>query len=222
MLKPMFKTGGKKAFCLFIMLAFSRIPIYAENQSWLNNSLRFSFNPKTVLIITHEIRNLDFTFTHHYLSNVQGGLELDLPNNAYVAFLFKREITDRTDFALHENRYTLENGWKKKLGPRVDFDLRFKTEIRTYEHGKADNHFRFRLRLRMMTQVEIGNITIKPFIATEPFSDTLSKTIHQNRFYIGASFPLGQHSAFTLNYLRQDTKTKKTIHILNAGFQLKY
>jgi hypothetical protein len=223
MIKPFLKSGGNTVFYfLLFWLVFSRIPGHAENQSWLNNSLRISLKPKTVLLFTHEIRNQEFTFTDHYLSNVQGGLECGLSDNTYIAFLYKRENTKKTDHMLNENRFTLESGWKTKLNPKINFDLRFRAEGRTYEQGGAANHLRLRLRLRLTTQVEIGNFTIKPFIATEPFGDTLSKTVHQNRFYLGATFPLGQHSTFTLNYLRQDTKHREPIHILNAGFQLKF
>jgi hypothetical protein len=221
--KPFLKTGSKKMLCVLLFwLVLSRMPANAENQSWLNNSLRISLKPKLILIFTNEFRNQEFTFMNHYLANVQGGLEYGLSENAYIAFLYKRENTKKTDYLLNENRYTLETGWKTKLGPQAHFDLRFRTEGRTYGHGRADNHFRLRLKLRLTTQVKLGNFTIKPFIATEPFGDTLTNTIHRNRFYLGASFPLGQHSTFVLNYLRQDTKNKEPIHILNAGFQLKF
>ena len=207
---------------MLIWLPLSGIPVHSENQSWLNNSLRFSLDPKLTLIFTHEFRNLEFTFMEHYLANVQGGLEYRLSDNIYIAFLYKRENTKKTDFLLHENRCTLETGWKRKLGSKVNFDLRFRTEGRTYEGGRADNHFRFRLRLRFTTQMELGKFVFKPFIATEPFGDTLTNKINRNRFYLGVSFPLGQHSTFVVNYIRQDTKNKETVHILNAGFQLKF
>jgi len=221
--KPILKTGGKKTlFVLLFWLVLSRMPANAENQSWLNNSLRISLKPKLILIFTNEFRNQEFTFMNHYLANVQGGLEYGLSENTYISFLYKRENTKKPDFLLNENRYTLETGWKTKLGPNINFDLRFRTEGRAYEHERSDNHIRLRLRLRLTTQVKLGNLMIKPFIATEPFGDTLTKTIHQNRFSFGASFPLGQHSTFVLNYLRQDTKNKESLHILNAGFQLKF
>ena len=221
--KPVLKTGGKKTlFVLLFWLVLSRMPANAENQSWLNNSLRISLKPKLILIFTNECRNQEFTFMNHYLANVQGGLKYGLSENTYISFLYKRENTKKPDFLLNENRYTLETGWKTKLGPNINFDLRFRTEGRAYEHERADNHIRLRLRLRLTTQVKLGNFTIKPFIATEPFGDTLTKTIYKNRLFFGAAFPLGQHSTFVLNYLRQDTKHKESLHILNAGFQLKF
>ena len=221
--KPFLKTGSKKTLCaLLALLVLSRMPAYAENQSWLNNSLRISLLSNLTLIFTNEFRNQEFTFMNQYRANVQGGLEYGLSENAYIAFLYKRENTKKTDYLLNENRTTLETGWKTKLSPKAHFDLRFRTEGRSYEHGRADNHIRLRLRLRLTTQVKLGNFKIKPFIATEPFGDSLTNTIHQNRFYLGASFPLGQHSTFVLNYLRQDTKNKEPLHILNAGFQLKF
>ncbi|MCJ7580894.1 MAG: DUF2490 domain-containing protein [Candidatus Aminicenantes bacterium] len=217
------KTGLKRIlFLLIAWLATSGIFVYSENQSWLTNSLRISFDPKLTLLFTNEFRNQEFTFMNHYLANVQSGFQYSLSDNSYIAFLYKRENTNKPDYILNENRYTLETGWNKKLGSTVNFDIRFMTEGRTYENGRAQNHFRFRLKLRFAAQVKVGNYTIKPFIASEPFGDTLSNRVTQNRLYIGTSFPLGQHSTFTLNYIRQDTKNKKTLHILNAGFHLKF
>lgn len=221
--ESLFKTGIKKIlFLTLIWLALSGTRAHSENQSWLANSLRISFDPKLNLIFTNEFRNQEFTFMDHYLANVQGGLEYAFSENAYLAFLYKRENTKKTDCVLNENRYTLEAGWEKNLGPKVNFDLRFRTEGRTFEHGRADDHFRYRLRLRFTTQLKFRNYTIRPLIATEPLGDTLENTIHQNRSYLGAIFLLGQHSTFVLNYLRQDTKNKEPIHILNAGFHLKF
>lgn len=216
------KTCIKRILCvIFFFLAASGLLVYSENQSWLTNSLRITLEPKLKLIFTHEFRNKELTFMSPYLANIQGGLEYSLSERTYIALLYKRENTNKTDSILNENRYTLEAGWKRELGPKVNFDLRFRTEGRVYEDGRAHNHFRLRLRLRFAAQVEFKNFTIKPFIAIEPFGDTLTNTINKNRLYIGASFPLGQHSTFILNYIRQDTKNRKPIHILNAGFHLK-
>lgn len=89
---------------LLFWLVLSRMPANAENQSWLNNSLRISLKPKLILIFTNEFRNQEFTFMNHYLANVQGGLECGLSENAYIAFLYKRENTKKTDYLLNENR----------------------------------------------------------------------------------------------------------------------
>jgi len=217
------KTGLKRIFCLILSgLAASGILVYSENQSWLNNSLRITLEPKLKLIFTHEFRNEELTFMNPYLANIQAGLEYNLSERTYITLLYKRQNTNKTDHILNENRYTLEAGWKRELGPKVNFDVRFRTEGRVYEDGRANNHFRLRLRLRFTANVKFGNFSIKPFIATEPFGNTLTNRINQNRFYIGTSFPLGQHATFDLNYIRQDTKNKETIHILNCGFQLKF
>lgn len=216
------KNGEKALWAIFFCLFFAGRSAPAENQSWLNDSLRISFAPKLALIFTHEFRNREFGFMDHYLANVQGGIEAGITKNTYAAFLYKRENTKKPEFLLNENRFTFESGWKTKLSQKTNFDLRFRTEGRVYDRGKAANHFRFRLRLRLTTQMKLGNYTLKPFIATEPFANTLTDTIHQNRFYLGASFPLGQNSTFVLNYIRQDTKNKDPLHILNAGFQLKF
>jgi len=221
--ESLLKTNIKRILCLILsFLAASGLLAYSDDQSWLNNSLHITLKPKLTLIFTHEFRNEELTFMSPYLANIQGGFEYSLSENTHITLLYKRQNTKKTDYILNENRYTLEAGWKRGLGPKVNFDLRFRTEGRVYEDGRANNHFRLRLRLRFTAKVEFGNLSIRPFIAIEPFGDTLTNSVNQNRFYIGASFPLGQHSAFVLNYIRQDIKNKETIHILNSGFQLKF
>ena len=152
-----------------------------------------------------------------YLSNVQGGISYSIFSKAYVALLCKRQVSQKTGYMLSENRYTCEAGFDQ----RTIFDVRFRTEARTFAGGNAQDHLRFRLRLRFTYKATWGNLSFQPFIATEPFGDTLQNKIHQNRFYLGVIFPLSKKIVFSINYIRQDTSKKETLHILNSGFQLK-
>ena len=63
---------------------------------------------------------------------------------------------------------------------------------------------------------------MKPFVATEPFADTLAKTINRNRFYLGVAVPLTGHLQWIMSYIRQDTSGRETLHILNTGVDLKF
>ena len=204
-----------------LILLFS-FELQADDQSWLNNSLQFSLNPKLNLIFTQESRNNELTFMDSYLSNVQGGISYSIFSKTYVALLCKRQVSQKNGYMLYENRYTCEAGWKKGFDQRTIFDVRFRTEARTFADGNTEDHLRFRLRLRFTYKATWGSFRFRPFIATEPFGDTLQNKIHQNRFYLGVIFPLSEKIVFSINYIRQDTSKKETLHILSSGFQLKF
>ena len=196
--------------------------VYADAQGWINNSLSFKINEKFSLKFTNEGRYHQLTYTDSFLKNWQGGIVYNFSKKFYFAALYKREDTKKAQFLLHENRLTLETGWKTKLGKKVDFDVRFRTEIRGFEDELDDNHLRFRLRARMKTKMSIGKLQLKPFIAIEPFGDTKNDEVNRYRFYAGFVFPMGKHAALVINYIQQGTKDKESIYILNTGVELKF
>lgn len=205
-----------------VWLTAAALPLLADGQGWINNSLTLKIDSRWSLKFTNEARHNEITFQDAFLRNWQGGVVVKLPKNFHAAALYKRETTDKPLFILSENRLTLETGWKTGLADNWDLDWRFRTEIRGYDNGLAENHLRFRFRVRMRTKISVGTLTIKPFIGTEPFADTLDDRINRNRFYLGASFPLGGHAELVINYIRQDTKGKEALGILNSGISLSF
>jgi hypothetical protein len=205
-----------------IMVFWSVSALPAEDQGWINNSLTLTLNSKVSLKFTNEIRTREITFADPVLHNWQGGVLRSLSNRTYVGVFFKRETTDKGTFTLRENRLTLEAGWKLPLTRKSRFDVRFRTEIRGFRDDRAENHLRFRLRLRFVTRAELGKIVLKPFIATEPFADTLVDKINRNRFYLGVMVPLTANVEWVVNYIRQDTSGKDPLHVLNTGVELKF
>lgn len=192
------------------------------SQAWLNNSATFTLSSSLGLKLSHESRHLDITYSNPYLKNVQGGIVLKLPHNFYFATLYKREHVEFQDIIYNENRYTLEAGWKTKVAEKLDFDIRFRTEIREFEEEFPDDHLRFRLRLRLISQLRIGKLKLKPFIATETFGKTKVYTVQKSRLYIGTMIPLGEHVEFALSYLWLATRDAESVHILHSGFELKF
>ena len=172
------------------------------------------------MALSNEGRYHEITYQNAYLKNWQAGLLYTLPRDIYLCFRYKRETSDEILFILSENRFTMETGWKKNLTGSVKLDLRFKAEIREFEKDLADDHLRLRFRIRFMTAFNIGTLHLKPFIATEPFGDTLSNTVFRNRFYLGTAIVLSDKIDLIINYIRQDTKDRETIHILNTGFNI--
>lgn len=208
---------------LITMLALSSSTLFADDgQAWLNNSITFNTTPGLSLKLTQEARYHEVTYMDSYLNNWQGGLVYKLPKNFYASFLYKRENTKKPTFNLAENRFTLESGWKTKVDTDLDFDCRFRIEIRRYDKNLSKNHLRFRLRVRLKGRINFGELQLKPFIGTEPFADTIKNSIFRNRFYLGTAIVLSKNADLVVNYIRQDTQDKPTIHILNSGIDLKF
>ena len=205
---------------LLVLLAGGTL--FAEEQGWINNSLSFKIDKKFTLKFTNESRYNELTYSDIFMRNWQGGIVYKFSKKFYFAVLYKREDTQKTAFLLHENRLTLETGWKTKLSKKLDFDIRFRTEIRGFEEDLSENHLRFRLRARVKTKMKIGQLKLNPFIAIEPFGDTIKDEIFRYRFYAGFVFPMGKHAGFVLNYIQQGTKDKDTIYIINTGVELKF
>jgi hypothetical protein len=210
------------ASIVFFVSVFISLASADDGQGWLNNSVTFRMDSQFSLILTQELRSHEVTYMDVYLTNWQGGLSYRLPHSFYVAFLYKRENSKKRDFNLGENRLTLEGGWKKSLSSSLDVDCRFRTEIRRYDKELAKDHLRFRFRVRLRTRLKIGTLKITPFIATEPFADTLQDTIMRNRFYLGTGIVVGEHVEFKIMYIRQDTNGSYTVHIFNSGVDLKF
>jgi hypothetical protein len=193
-----------------------------DGQGWLNNSLTFKIDSRFSLKFANERRCNEVTYTDPYLLNWQGGIVYNLSKKLYVSFMYKREDTKKTTYVQHENRYNLETGWKTSLSKKTVFDIRFRIEIREYEEGKAEDHLRVRLRLRIKSKMKVGQLEVEPFIALEPFADTRTDDLNQYRFYAGFIFPMGKNVGFVVNYIRQGTKNKESLNILNTGFEFKF
>jgi len=223
MKKHIHKSSTKTVIIfLFILIGGWSSAFGDTSQSWFNNSATFTISSKLDLKLTQESRHLDVTYSNPYLKNVQGGIVFKLPKNFYFATLYKREHVEIQNIIYSENRYTLEAGWKTKVAEKLDFDIRFRTEIREFEKESPEDHLRFRLRLRLKSELSIGKLRLKPFIAAETFGKSKVYTVQRSRLYIGTNFPLSDHVEFTLSYLWLATRDAESIHILHSGFELKF
>ena len=218
-----YKSSIKTVFLFsFILIGTRSIGFCDSSQSWLNNSATFTISSKFNLKLTQESRYLDIAYANPYLKNVQGGIVFKLPNNLYFATLYKREHVEIQDVIYNENRYTLEGGWKTKMAEKLDFDIRFRAEIREYDEESPEDHLRFRLRFRLKSRLNIVKLQLKPFIALETFGKTKIFTVQRSRFYIGTNIPLSDNVELALSYLWLATRGGASIHILVSGIELKF
>ena len=206
----------------FLFLSTRTYGICDSSQAWLTNSATFSLSSRLDLKIVQHGRYLDITYSNPYLKNIQGGILFKLPKNFYFATMYRRDHVEIRDSIYNENRITLEGGWKTELTDKLDFDIRFRTEIREFEEALPEDHLRFRLQLRLKTELNIGKLKIKPYIANETFGKKKIYTVQNNRFYVGTTIPLSEHVEFELAYIWLSTRNAESIHILHSGFALKF
>jgi hypothetical protein len=206
----------------FLYTALSASGFGDSSQAWLTNSATFSLSSRLDLKIVQHGRFLDITYSNPYLKNIQGGIVFKLPNNFYFATIYRRDHVETQDSTYNENRYTLEGGWKTEISEKLDFDIRFRTEIREFEEALLEDHLRFRFQLRLRTELRVGNLKLKPYIANETFGKSKIYTVQNNRFYIGAMIPLSDHVEFGLSYIWLSTRNAESIHILHSRFELKF
>lgn len=198
--------------------------IRAEVDGWINHAVTLKVTDQLSFKATQEQRFVKPSYAGvPYLQNIQAGISYNLPSNFYVAILYKLENEDMGDFLAQENRISYETGWKIKLGESVQFDTRARLEVRNFQQKVLEDHHRYRFRIRFTAYTHFGQLEVNPFIATEPFGDNKDKTtdvIFRNRFYAGFAFPVNGKIKLIANYIRQDTKDKDTLHILNTGIEL--
>lgn len=212
---------GMFPLALGLSLCLLAGPAAASDQGWLNNSATFSISPEWKLKFTQEMRAFEIVYADPYLHNLQAGVVRSLPKDFYLAVLFKREHVAVSDIGVDENRYTLEGGWKKSLRPDLDLDIRARTEIRRFS-DEDKNHLRFRFRVRLKYSMNIGNLKLKPFIATETFGKDKFYTAQKNRLYLGSFVPLSDHVELVFNYIWLNQRDQEDIHIVNSGVDLKF
>jgi len=209
-------------FFVAIFILLLSIKVHAEGQGWFSNSLNMTINNEFSLILKSQIRTHDISFQDPFVYLLEGGAGYKLPKNFHIAAFYRRQGSESNHHQVHENRYTLEAGWKTKLKKTLSFDGRFRTERRSFEQNADVNHFRFRLHIRLTANIKLGELKLKPFVAEEPFWDTKVDGFSQNRFYLGTAILLSKKVEYVLSYLRQDLKNKEPNHIFYTGFNLRF
>lgn len=213
-----------KAFLLilFILLTIWKNGYCDTSQAWLKNSITFTLSSRLGLQISHETRNLDITYFNPYYKNVAGGFVFHLPKNFYISAVYKRVHVEIKDIVYNENRFVLEAGWKTKMAEKLGFDIRFRTEIREFDEEYPEDHLRYRLQLRLKTELDVGKHKLEPFIANEILGKSKIYSVQKNRLYIGTMIPMSEHVTFVISYMWLAIKGDESIHILYSGFKLRF
>ncbi len=198
-------------------------PGLAEEQSWLNNSLQVKLGELWSFKLTQELRARELTYDQTFLRNLNAGFYRKLPRGFSAGFTYKRETEEKQRFRVVEDRYNLEGLWKRGLKGERSFDLRARLEIRTFRDGRAEDHLRYRLRLRYRFPARLGRLPLEPFVWTELFGSTNAEPVlNRNRFSLGTAIPVAPGADLVIGYIRQDTRGSESLDILNTGVELSF
>lgn len=207
-------------FAVSILLFLcSMIP--ADDQGWLNNSLSLKMNSALRLKFTQEARHNELTFTDAYHGNWSSGIIWSISPKFTLGLVYLRETTIKSSGNIYENRFVLEGGWKSSISKKLNFDIRARGEMRVFEEDLTEDHLRLRLRLRLTASLPLGALTVRPFLAVEPFFHTGKGVFNSKRIYLGSIVPLSRQVDWIVSYIRQDNKGRETVHIANTGLDIK-
>lgn len=220
----LFKKSKKSAFPLFLplFLLVGVQPLRGDGQAWITNSLEFKGLSRFAVSFQHEKRYNEIIVADPYLSNIEAKLSLKILKRMTVAFGYRREGRLDAEVVLSENRLFGDISQVVLKGGRSECDLRLRCEYRNFEVRAGIDHWRFRLRLRWRTRAMIGTLELKPFVSLEFFGDTKADALNRYRGYIGVAAPLGSHTTWILNYIRQGTRGKEPVDVLGTGFKLAF
>ena len=109
------------------------------------------------------------------------------------------------------------------------FSARGRAELRQVQGSSGEVEWRFRIQPTMAYQVKMFGYQFKPYISNDLFYDVERDAWNQNRFYLGASFPLGKFKDFRPSidfyYLLQSLRSVRgdwnSNHIFGTKFSLR-
>ncbi|NOY22949.1 MAG: DUF2490 domain-containing protein [Acidobacteria bacterium] len=212
----------RKVFLLILLCG--SLPVYAEGQNWSKNSITlkqpngFSFH----LVSEVKYRSWDWK-DGVFKKNWVFGVGKKLGNGFSISLNYKEELTRKSNGNdIVERRPFVDVGWKQALKQRMAFDFRLRTEANQYIQPTKKDHYSFRFRFRLTGKTEVLSIHLEPYIAIEPFYDTLSDSFRKYRFYTGAMVPLHPHVKLRVGYIRQDTRGTAPDHIFNTGLSFTF
>ena len=190
----------------FFLFVLSGSRLISEQQGWITNSITLKINPYSTLLFSNEFRYYKITISGHYLNNWQAGFLQTLFKKFHLGLAYKRQITWFPQYILKENRFIFEAGWGTNLTQSIDFRCRFNAEIRRFEEDLKQNHLRLRLRFLLLMKLKILKLKVIPFFAFEPFFDTVTNEISENRSYTGIIFPVCKNIRLEFGYIKKDKK----------------
>ncbi len=192
----------------------------SDGQAWFEDALTINVGNTWQLKGTHELRFDKTSYDETLLQNFSVGLLRKLPWDTSLGVFYKREKERTSQGSRLEDRYFADVSWATDVARRASFDTRLRTELRTFRRGAANDVIRFRLRMRIRTRAPMGVLRVRPFAWTELFTGHDQPL--RNRFSAGTVFQINPHVGIVLSYIRQDTRGREALNIVNTGIELAF
>ncbi len=195
----------------------------ANDQNWTSNTFKWRINKTLQFWFTQEIRSNNMTsFDDIFAKYLEVTVRHAANSTFYWAVRYRHQWNEKKGVSIGEDRWVVEGGAKTTAFRRLTLDVRLRFDGKNFDHSAAEDYIWYRMRFRSTVHLQMGNFRISPFLATEPFGNTLPATktfINQNRLYAGATFPMGNHFVLAVDYIRQDIRGREPDHILRTTFE---
>jgi len=196
---------------------------FAKDQNWTGNTIKWRAGKALQVWCTQEVRSNDMNaYDDIFAKYVELTLRHGPSKTYYWAVRYRHQWNEKKNLSIGENRWVLEGGAKTMAFSWLTLDARLRFDWKNFDRPETEDYVWYRLRLRSTVNSHVGRLRITPFFATEPFANSLPKPetfIDQHRMYAGSGFPVGNHFALVMNYIRQDIRGRETEHILQAMFE---
>ncbi len=168
-------------------------------QYWNLLALRHEFNDRVALDIASDQKWRDDA-SDFFLYSVFIVPTVRLTENVFVGAGYRLERKEADDSWTSENRllFPLTIGWTAK--PWL-LQLRNQLEYRDLENDQ--DRWRIRERITLKWPVQIGRLSVVPFVSEEAFYDFTVEQMDQNRAAVGLSVPWGKHTTWTVYYMNK-------------------
>lgn len=209
---------------LLLTFLFLSMFAYADDQNWTENSITVKRPNGISFRLASEIKYRSWDWNDGvFLKNWVFGVGKKLGNGFSISLNYKQELTRKSNGNdILERRPNLDVSWKKGLSDRSAFDFRLRTEVRKYDDGLKPDHYRFRFKFRLKGKYSVLGHPVEPYLAIEPFYDTISDSFNKYRFYTGMMVPIFRNTKLRLGYILEDARNGSPHHILSTGLALSF
>jgi len=198
--RPEVNSRPRRLLIAMGVLAFALAARASDDwQHWNSLALKHEFNDTVALDIGSVQKSRDdmsdfFLYSAFIIPTVK------LAENVSLGAGYWLERKESGDSWTTENRFLLPLtiGWTVK--PWL-FQLRNQLEYRDLENEQ--DRWRIRERITLKWPVEIGQLSVVPFVSEEPFYDFAVGQMNQNRAAVGLSVPWGKHTTWTVYYMNK-------------------
>ena len=213
---------AKKA--LLLLFLYASISTIADDQNWTENSITVKQPNGISFRLTSEIKYRSWDWNDGvFEKNWVFGVGKKLGNGFSISLNYKQEVNRKSNgIDTLERRPYLDVSWKMGLSDRSAFDFRLRTEVRKYDDGLKPDHYRFRFRFRLTGNYSVLRHPVEPYLAIEPFYDTVSGSFSKYRFYAGVMVPIFRHTKIRMGYILEDARNGSPHHVLSTGLSLSF